>query len=58
MPSHAGHDAQVLAGACPVAMIFSPSRGGLSHRPDEHTDLDDVARAVRVLVGTLQQIAY
>jgi allantoate deiminase len=58
MPSHAGHDAQVLAGACPSAMIFCPSRGGHSHRPDEHTDLDHVAAAVRVLAGALRRLAY
>ena len=38
MPSHAGHDAQVIGTICAAAMLFMPSQGGHSHRPDERTD--------------------
>lgn len=38
MPSGAGHDAQMFAPNCPTAMIFVPSRGGISHNVHEHTD--------------------
>ena len=38
MTSGAGHDAQMIARQCPAAMIFVPSRGGISHNPREHTD--------------------
>ena len=37
LPSGAGHDAQMLARACPAAMIFVPSVGGLSHNVREFT---------------------
>ena len=37
MPSGAGHDAQMLARVCPTAMIFTPSRDGVSHNPAEYT---------------------
>jgi N-carbamoyl-L-amino-acid hydrolase len=37
MPSGAGHDAQIIASVAPIGMIFVPSRGGLSHCPDEFT---------------------
>lgn len=57
MPSGAGHDAMVLAHHVPAAMLFVPSRGGLSHTPEEFTPLDQcelgartLARAVRSLV--------
>jgi allantoate deiminase len=57
MPSGAGHDAMVLAHHVPAAMLFVPSRGGLSHTPDEFTPLEQcelgartLARAVRALV--------
>ena len=30
MPSGAGHDAQMMARVCPTAMVFTPSRDGLS----------------------------
>ena len=33
MPSGAGHDAQDMALIVPTAMIFVPSRGGISHSP-------------------------
>ncbi len=35
--SWAGHDAGALATRVPVAMLFVPSRGGLSHTPTEYT---------------------
>jgi N-carbamoyl-L-amino-acid hydrolase len=37
LPSGAGHDAQALAGLCPVGMIFIPSSGG-SHNPNEFAE--------------------
>lgn len=38
MPSGAGHDTMVIAGAgIPALMVFVPSRGGISHSPEEHT---------------------
>jgi N-carbamoyl-L-amino-acid hydrolase len=41
MPSGAGHDAMVFASAgVPSLMFFVPCRGGISHSPDEHADLD------------------
>ena len=35
MPSGAGHDAQMFAPNCPTAMIFVPSRDGISHNVAE-----------------------
>ncbi|HEU4449192.1 MAG TPA: Zn-dependent hydrolase [Gaiellaceae bacterium] len=58
MPSGAGHDAMVLAHHVPAAMLFVPSRGGMSHSPDEFTAPEQcelgarvLARAVRALVA-------
>lgn len=40
--SHAGHDSALVAlSGCPVAMIFVPSRNGISHSPEEWTDKED-----------------
>jgi allantoate deiminase len=58
MPSGAGHDAQVIGTICPAAMLFVPSQGGHSHRPDEHTELADIASGIEVLVRTLFRLAY
>ncbi|MDA9981772.1 Zn-dependent hydrolase [Gammaproteobacteria bacterium] len=38
LPSGAGHDAQMFAPNCPTAMIFVPSRDGISHNINEHTE--------------------
>ena len=58
MPSGAGHDAMVLAKHVPAAMLFVPSRAGISHSPDEYTSPEQcelgarvLARAVRALVA-------
>ena len=50
LPSWAGHDAKIVAGAdVPTAMIFTPSAGGISHNPAEYTSLEGVAAGVAVL---------
>ncbi|MET1249233.1 Zn-dependent hydrolase [Sporolactobacillus sp. STCC-11] len=49
MPSGAGHDTMNMAALCPVGMIFVPSTGGISHHPDEHTDLPQIINGIEVL---------
>ncbi len=49
MTSGAGHDAQMLARVCPAAMIFVPSKGGLSHNPAEYTSLEERSAGAYVL---------
>lgn len=53
LPSGAGHDAQVIAEAVRTGMIFVPSRVGISHAPEEHTDPADLVAGAQVLVDTL-----
>jgi N-carbamoyl-L-amino-acid hydrolase len=53
MPSGAGHDAQELAKIAPMAMIFVPSVGGISHAPREFTKAQDVAHGVDVLLNAV-----
>lgn len=53
MPSGAGHDAQDIAIIAPVGMIFVPSRGGISHSPDEYTSPEDFAKGTQVLLNAL-----
>ncbi|MBX3314514.1 MAG: Zn-dependent hydrolase [Actinobacteria bacterium] len=53
LPSGAGHDAQVLADALPMGMIFVPSTSGVSHAPGEHTEPADLVSGAQVLVDTL-----
>lgn len=53
LASGAGHDAAFVARIAPAAMIFVPSRGGLSHAPDEWTDTQAIAQAADVLALTL-----
>ncbi|AKN99264.1 allantoate amidohydrolase [Xanthomonas oryzae pv. oryzicola] len=47
--SGAGHDAMVMAGLCPTAMLFVRCAGGISHHPDEHVDPADAELALAVM---------
>ncbi|HEY4392110.1 MAG TPA: allantoate deiminase [Paenibacillus sp.] len=58
MHSGAGHDSQILAGLAPTAMIFVPSKDGISHNPAEYTEPYDLAEGVKALIGTLYKLAY
>ncbi len=54
LPSGAGHDAMVLARHVPAAMLFVPSRGGLSHTPDEFSEPEHCELGARVLARTVR----
>ena len=58
LPSGAGHDAAILAGAgVPTAMLFVRSlNGGISHSPQEESSPEDVELAVDVLAGALARL--
>jgi N-carbamoyl-L-amino-acid hydrolase len=56
MQSGAGHDAQEMAHIAPVAMIFIPSKGGISHSPKEFSTPTDMANGVNVLLQTILQL--
>jgi len=53
MPSGAGHDAQDMATIVPTGMIFVPSKGGISHSPEEFTSAKDMANGANVLLQTI-----
>ena len=53
MPSGAGHDAQEVSRITPMAMIFVPSVGGISHSPREFTKPEDVVNGADVLLNTV-----
>ena len=50
MPSGAGHDAQMFAPNCPTAMVFVPSKDGLSHNVREYTAPEEIRAGVDVLL--------
>lgn len=56
MPSGAGHDAQTMQTLCPSALVFVPSRGGISHAPGEWTDWPDVLRGAEVMLAALAEL--
>jgi N-carbamoyl-L-amino-acid hydrolase len=55
--SGAGHDAQSLAGVCPVGMVFVPSMGGASHSPREFTRWEDCVNGANVLLQAALRMA-
>ncbi|NIZ61940.1 Zn-dependent hydrolase [Sedimentitalea sp. CY04] len=57
MPSGALHDASNMATVMPVAMLFVPSIGGISHAFDEDTGEADLVLGLQVLAGAVQALA-
>lgn len=57
MVSRAYHDSLFMAQIAPIAMIFIPCRGGVSHRPDEYATPADIVNGTRVLAATLARLA-
>lgn len=53
MYSGAGHDSCATNLVVPTAMIFAPSRNGISHNPEEHTEPEDLELGFRVLLETI-----
>ncbi|WP_166238671.1 Zn-dependent hydrolase [Paenibacillus turpanensis] len=58
MSSGAGHDAMIFARVCPAAMLFVPSRDGISHHPDEYTDAGQLALGACLLAETMYRMGY
>ena len=57
MVSRAYHDSLFMARIAPVAMLFIPCRGGVSHRPDEYASPKWIGGGVHVLSRTLAELA-
>ncbi|WP_410767581.1 Zn-dependent hydrolase [Haloferax sp. DFSO60] len=55
--SGAGHDTMHVAEVTDAALLFAPSRDGISHNPLEWTDWEDCAKATQVLAGALASLA-
>ncbi|MER6694361.1 allantoate amidohydrolase [Streptomyces minutiscleroticus] len=50
----AGHDAGILSGTVPTAMLFVRNPTGVSHSPAEHATEDDCAAGVTALADALE----
>jgi len=55
--ARAYHDSSFMAQIAPMAMIFIPCRGGVSHRPDEYAAPEHIGAGVKVLARTLAALA-
>lgn len=57
MISRAYHDSLFMSSIAPTAMIFIPCRGGVSHRPDEYSSPEAIARGALILAEALAELA-
>jgi len=57
MISRAYHDSLFVSRIAPTAMLFIPSRGGVSHRPDEYSSPESIAQGTLVLAEALARLA-
>ena len=55
--SGAYHDSLFIGEFAPVGMIFIPSKGGISHSPQEWTEFEDIAAGTDILAETLLELA-
>lgn len=56
LTSGASHDAQMVNRLVPTAMVFVPSRRGLSHVPDEWTDPAQLAIGTDLLLASMLRL--
>jgi N-carbamoyl-L-amino-acid hydrolase len=56
LPTGAGHDAGVLAGVVPTAMLFVRNPTGVSHAPAEYATPEDCLAGVTALADVLQDL--
>ena len=57
MISRAYHDCLFMSRIAPAAMLFTPCRAGISHRPDEYASPEAIARGALVLAEALIRLA-
>ena len=57
LASGAAHDTMHVAQVTDAALMFAPSRDGISHNPREWTDWQDCAAATTVLAESLHRLA-
>ncbi|HEY3765760.1 MAG TPA: Zn-dependent hydrolase [Gaiellales bacterium] len=57
LPSFAGHDAGILAGHVPAAMVFVRNPTGASHTPAESASDDDCVAAAQVIAGAMAELS-
>lgn len=57
MVSRAYHDSLFISRIAPTAMLFIPCRNGYSHRPDEYSSPENIARGTLVLAETLARLS-
>jgi ureidoglycolate amidohydrolase len=55
--SRAYHDSLFMSRVSPMAMLFIPCQGGISHRPDEYSTPDAIASGAAVLARALAQLS-
>jgi N-carbamoyl-L-amino-acid hydrolase len=56
IPTGAGHDAGILAGHVPTAMLFVRNPTGISHAPAEHAEPDDCSAGAAALASVLASV--
>jgi N-carbamoyl-L-amino-acid hydrolase len=57
MISRAYHDSLFMSRIVPTAMLFIPSKHGISHRPDEYSSPEQIAKGALILAETLKLLS-
>lgn len=54
LPSGATHDASAMADLCPIGMLFTDCKDGISHHPDEYVSPQSMTSAVHALARVIR----
>jgi beta-ureidopropionase / N-carbamoyl-L-amino-acid hydrolase len=57
LPTGAGHDAGILSGFVPTAMLFVRNPTGVSHAPAEHARDEDCVAGIEALATVLEELS-
>ena len=57
MISRAYHDSLFMSRVAPTGMIFIPCKEGISHRPEEYSEPEAIARGIEVLAMTVARLS-
>lgn len=56
LSSGAGHDAMIIGRHLPSALLFVRSKDGVSHNPEEWSDLNDCVKGVQILKTYIEKL--
>ena len=52
-----GHDSMIMTDFCATNMVYVPSKGGLTHQPEEWTDIENIGKGAQVILELTAKVS-